>query len=50
VVVAITASKDLSSNGSRSATASIAGHRSRGRRARIVAEGSTAATYLSVGS
>jgi hypothetical protein len=44
VTVAIAASKASSSNGSRSAVASIAGTAPAGRWARIAADGSTAAT------
>jgi hypothetical protein len=50
VTVAITASKESSSNGSRSAAASSAGTAPEGRWARMPADGSTATTYRSVGS
>ncbi|MBE1583406.1 hypothetical protein H4W80_001664 [Nonomuraea angiospora] len=50
VTVAMAASKLSSSKGRRSATASRAGARWRGRWARIAAEGSTATTWRSSGS
>ena len=50
VMVAITASKLSSSKGRSSAVALIAGTRSGERCARIIAEGSIAATYRSSGS